>query len=84
MDREVVKKASLKKILELQNESNESNKVLNFNENKKEISPKESVNIKHVQDFRHFVDMFFKKRGLLHTKLYNDVQLVSFKEGKLP
>ncbi len=84
MDKEVVKKEPLEKNLELQNESNESNKVLNFNENKKEISPKENVNINHVQDFRHFVDMFFKYReGLLHTKLYNDVQLVSFKEGEV-
>ncbi len=84
MDKEVVKKEPLEKNLELQNESNESNKILNFNENKKEISPKENVNIKHVQDFRHFVDMFFKNReGLLHTKLYNDVQLVSFKEGEV-
>ena len=84
MDKEVVKKEPLEKNLDLQNESNESNKVLNFNENKKEVSPKENVNIKHVQDFRHFVDMFFKNReGLLHTKLYNDVQLVSFKEGEV-
>ncbi len=84
MDKEVVKKEPLEKNLEVQNESNESNKVLNFNENKKEISTKENVNIKHVQDFRHFVDMFFKNReGLLHTKLYNDVQLVSFKEGEV-
>ena len=84
MDKKVVKKEPLEKNLELQNESNESNKVLNFNENKKEILPKENVNIIHVQDFRHFVDMFFKNReGLLHTKLYNDVQLVSFKEGEV-
>ena len=84
MDKELVKKEPLEKNLEIQNESNESNKVLNFNENKKEILPKENVNIKHVQDFRHFVDMFFKNReGLLHTKLYNDVQLVSFKEGEV-
>ena len=84
MDKEVVKKEPLEKNLEIQNETNESNKVLNFNENKKEILPKENVNIKHVQDFRHFVDMFFKNReGLLHTKLYNDVQLVSFKEGEV-
>ncbi len=84
MDKEVVKKEPLEKNLELQNESNESNKVLNFNANKKEIPPKENVNIKPVQDFRHFVDMFFKNReGLLHTKLYNDVQLVSFKEGEV-
>ncbi len=84
MDKEVVKKEPLEKNLELQNQANESNKILNFNENKKEISLKENVNIKHVQDFRHFVDMFFKNReGLLHTKLYNDVQLVSFKEGEV-
>ncbi len=84
MDKELVKKEPLEKNLELQNESNESNKILNFNENKKEISPKENVNIIHVQDFRHFVDIFFKNReGLLHTKLYNDVQLVSFKEGEV-
>ena len=84
MDKEVVKKEPLEKNLELQNEANESSKVLNFNENKKEILPKENVDIKHVQDFRHFVDMFFKNReGLLHTKLYNDVQLVSFKEGEV-
>ncbi|MDC3206983.1 DNA polymerase III subunit gamma/tau [Pelagibacteraceae bacterium] len=84
MDREVVKKEPLEKNLELQNEANESSKVLNFNENKKEILPKENVDIIHVQDFRHFVDMFFKNReGLLHTKLYNDVQLVSFKKGEV-
>ena len=84
LDKEVVEKEPLKKNLELQSETNESSKVLNFNENKKENLPKENVDIKHVQDFRHFVDMFFKNReGLLHTKLYNDVQLVSFKEGEV-
>ncbi len=83
LDKEVVEKEPLKKNLELQNETNESSKVLNFKENKKEL-PKENVDIKHVQDFRHFVDMFFKNReGLLHTKLYNDVKLVSFKEGEV-
>ncbi len=84
LEKEVVEKDPLKKNLELQNEANESSKVLNFNENKNEILPKENIDIKHVQDFRHFVDMFFKNReGLLHTKLYNDVKLVSFKEGEV-
>jgi len=84
MDKEVVQKEPLEKNLELQNEANDSSKVLNFNENKKEIIPKENVDIKHIQNFRHFVDMFFKNReGLLHTKLYNDVKLVSFKEGEV-
>ncbi len=84
MDREVVEKEPLENNLELQNEANESSKVLNFNKNKKEILPKENADIIHVQDFRHFVDMFFKNReGLLHTKLYNDVKLVFFKEGEV-
>ena len=39
MDKEVFEKEPLEKNLELQNEANESNKVLNFNENKKEILP---------------------------------------------
>ena len=35
-----------------------------------------------IQDFRQFVDLFFKNReGMLHTKLYNDAKLISFKEG---
>ncbi len=84
MGKEVVKKEPLEKNLELQNQAIENTKVLNFNENKKEILPKENVDIKHVQDFRHFVGMFFKNReGLLHTKLYNDVKLISFKEGEV-
>ena len=45
MDKEVVKKETLEKNLELQNETNESNKILNFNENKKEIS---SANVKEI------------------------------------
>ncbi len=41
-------------------------------------------NYYQIQDFRHFVDMFFKNReGMLHTKLYNDVTLISFKEGEI-
>ncbi len=37
-----------------------------------------------IRDFRHFVEMFFVNReGLIHSKLYNDVSLVSFKEGEL-
>ncbi len=84
MDKEEIKKEPTEKNLELQNKANEGSKVLNFNENKKEILPKENVDIKHIQDFRHFVDMFFKNReGLLHTKLYNEVKLVSFKEGEV-
>jgi DNA polymerase-3 subunit gamma/tau len=35
-----------------------------------------------VKSFRQFVDLFYqKKEGMLHTYLYNNVKLVSFKEG---
>ncbi len=37
-----------------------------------------------VHNYRNFVELFFKNReGLLHTKLYNDVILISFKEGEI-
>ena len=52
----------------------------NSNENKNKINN----NYLEVINFRQFVELFFKNReGLLHTKLYNDVQLVSFKEGEV-
>jgi DNA polymerase-3 subunit gamma/tau len=37
-----------------------------------------------VKSFRQFVDLFYqKKEGMLHTYLYNNVKLVSFKEGEI-
>ena len=37
-----------------------------------------------ISSFREFVDIFYKKReALLHTQLYNSVQLISFKEGEV-
>ncbi len=67
------------------NQNNEKNKILNFDKevknNSNEILNK---NFYEIRDFRQFVDMFFKNReGLLHTKLYNDVRLISFKDGEL-
>ena len=39
---------------------------------------------KDIKNYRHFVELFFKNReGLLHTKLYNDVKLISFKQGEV-
>ena len=61
---------------------NSKNK-LNFN-NSREDNVKINKNYVSINNFREFVEMFFKKReGLLHTQLYNDVTLVSFKEGEL-
>ncbi len=67
------------------NENKENNKILNFNnlliKEKPDNSQGSYVNI---NDYRQFVEMFFKNReGILHTKLYNDVKLISFKEGEI-
>jgi len=49
--------------------------------NLKKINKKNSIEIK---SFRNFVDLFYqKKEALIHTNLYNNVKLISFKEGEL-
>ena len=62
---------------------NETNKVLNFKTIIPEVDEiKSSNNYQKVKDYRHFVETFYKNReGILHTKLYNDVKLISFKDG---
>ncbi len=48
---------------------------------------KESVSVKgliSVESYRHFVDLFYQnKEPILHTHLYNNVKLISFKEGEI-
>ena len=48
---------------------------------------KKSTNIKgiiSVKSYRHFVELFYKnKEAILHTNLYNNVKLISFKEGEI-
>ena len=40
--------------------------------------------IRNIKDFRKFVELFYINReGIIHSKLYNDAKLVSFKEGKV-
>ena len=62
-----------------------NNKILNFN--KYSNQDKESISnrpIKQIENYRQFVEMFFINReGMLHSKLYNDVKLISFKDGEL-
>ena len=37
-----------------------------------------------VKSYRHFVDLFYQKReGMLHTYLYNNAKLITFKEGEV-
>ena len=67
------------------NENKETNKILNF----KKEQPREKVNnldTNHliIHDYRQFVEIFFKNReGILHTQLYNDARLISFKDGEI-
>ena len=85
------------KLDDIKLKSNE-NKI-NLNNEKVKTSVKNILNIDEKQDsnniqksnsdilinnYRDFVEMFFKnKEGILHTMLYNDVSLVSFKEGEV-
>ncbi len=61
------------------------NKILNLDiKTKKLKEEKNQENYIKITTFREFVEMFYKKReGLLHTKLYNDVTLISIKDGEL-
>ena len=54
-------------------------------ENSKEIENEVKLsNLLSINSFRRLVDLFYQKReGLLHTLLYNNVKLVSFKEGEI-
>ncbi len=68
-----------------ENQTNEKNKVLNFKNDSKLIT-ENKINNKYpeIENFRQFVEMFFKNReGIFHTKLYNEVKLISFKEGEV-
>ena len=61
--------------------NNTINKINQINEN---ISNENSHNSLSINSYNQFVDLFFqKKEGLLHTYLYNDVKLISFKEGEI-
>ena len=59
------------------------NKEENFNlpDNKNSIKSNFSIT---VDSYRNFVDLFYQhKEGMLHTQLYNNVKLISFKVGEL-
>ena len=69
----------------VENNLNIENKLVNLQKFKsnQNLNTKSHNNIT-VTSFRQFVDIFFKNReAFLHTKLYNDVKLISFKEGEI-
>ncbi len=62
-------------------QENNKNKILNFSDT---TEVKKNKNYQEIQDFRQFVELFFTNReGILHTQLYNEVSLVSFKVGEI-
>ena len=85
-----IEKTDKKIITDLANQNNtdknsDQNKILNFkNEVSEDKIDEVEKNYKKINDFRQFVEMFYVHReGILHTKLYNDVTLISFKEGEV-
>ncbi len=67
------------------NDQNDKTTILNFEKKQTDFNKNTKLqNDNGINNFRQFVEMFFKnKEGILHTKLYNDVKLVSFKEGEI-
>jgi len=60
------------------------NKVIETENNSQVDTAAKLSNSIPVKSFRQFVDLFYqKKEGMLHTYLYNNVKLVSFKEGEI-
>ena len=82
---------SIGEVAKILNLVNKKKDELNIGENNqanitKNIEQK-STNIKgiiSVKSYRQFVDLFYKnKEPILHTNLYNNVKLISFKEGEI-
>ena len=72
-----------KKIETTQNHQTD-NKIVNINNTSDIKEVKKLRNHYEIRDFRQFVEMFFKNReGILHTQLYNEVTLISFKDGEV-
>ena len=70
-----------KKIDNISSTVNEQKQSFNFETNKK--NTKHSSGLK-IDSFRNFVDLFYQKReGMMHSLLYNNVKLVSFREGEI-
>ena len=58
------------------------NKTVNFDIDKN--NNKKNDEYMQIASYRKFVDLFYqKKEGMLHSYLYNNAKLISFKEGKL-
>ncbi len=68
----------------IKNKNEDKTQILNFKKNINQKTNSKNDNYSTIHNFRNFVEIFFKNReGILHTKLYNDVKLISFKEGEI-
>ena len=79
------KNETLKSSINNNQTTDKVNKKKEVIEKNEEIANKLKLsNVLSINSFRLFVDLFYQKReGLLHTLLYNNVKLVSFKEGEI-
>ena len=90
---DLIKKITLNNVDEkkISSDSYESTKKLinNQKENTSDISTNNKpqndlIGNMNVKSFRNFVDLFYQKReGMLHTYLYNNAKIISFKEGEV-
>ncbi len=70
------KDTKLKKKINITNDNNEAIPII--------LNESSNNPLVHIANFRQFVDFFYKNReALLHTQLYNNVKLISFKEGEV-
>ena len=82
------KKHKKDELIKIKSSSNESpatiNKIIEKEKNDQVDNIENLSNSISIKSFRQFVDLFHKKKeGILHTYLYNNVKLVSFKEGEI-
>ena len=67
------------------NEELKENKIINYSNENNEITDEDTnIIVKKIASFGEFVELFHQYReGLLFTKLYHKVRLISFEEGKI-
>ena len=69
----------------INNSDIKTNSTINELDQKNILLNKETIKgIRRVNSFRHFVDFFYQKReAMIHTYLYNNAKMISFKEGEV-
>ncbi len=77
-----IKASNLSDTLEDKQNNDTKDNITNYKSEDKSL--KQVQNNISINNFRQFVDLFYKKReGILHSILYNNVTLISFSEGNI-